>query len=252
MKIQGRKKKMNQELKYTDYIAHYEADAEYQDYFIVDKFEEQAIRRRYEQFSHLYKIKSGDRILEVGSGGGEALKIMKKSRGSYYPLDISLKNLKRISQQADITIFPVTGDVFLLPFRDSSFHLIILSEVLEHLENPAAALRELKRVVKDDKNIIISVPFRERITYQLCIHCNKLTPTSTHLHSFDEHKLSRLLFDVDLIPEKKIKIGNKAAMRLYLYVLLRKTPFILWKFFDRLFNIILPKPSHLIIMARKK
>jgi ubiquinone/menaquinone biosynthesis C-methylase UbiE len=253
MKIQSRKKiKMNQKLKYTDYIAHYEADAEYQAYFIVDKFEEQAIRRRYEQFSHLYKIKPGDRILEVGSGGGKALKIMKKGKASYYPLDISLKNLKRISQQADITIFPITGDVFLLPFRDSSFHLIILSEVLEHLENPVAALRELKRVVKDNKNIIISVPFRERITYQLCIHCNKLTPTSTHLHSFDEQKLSRLLIDVDLMPEKTIKIGNKAANRLYLYILLNKLPFILWKPFDRLFNIILPKQSHLIIMARKK
>jgi ubiquinone/menaquinone biosynthesis C-methylase UbiE len=142
--------------------------------------------------------------------------------------------------------------VFNLPFLDSSFHLIIFSEVLEHLENPEEALRELKRVVKDEKNIIISVPFKERITYQLCIHCNKLTPTSTHLHSFDEQNLSRLLIDADLIPETKLKIGNKAATRLYLYILLRKAPFLVWKFIDKLFNIILPHPSHLIIMARKK
>jgi ubiquinone/menaquinone biosynthesis C-methylase UbiE len=243
---------MNQDLKYSDHISHYIADAEYQDYFVVNKFEEQAIRRRYEQFSRLFNIKPGDRVLEVGSGGGAALNIMNKNKVSYYPLDISLKNLKRVSQEADIKIFPSTGDVFNLPFLDSSFHLIIFSEVLEHLENPEEALRELKRVVKDEKNIIISVPFKERITYQLCIHCNKLTPTSTHLHSFDEQNLSRLLIDADLIPETKLKIGNKAATRLYLYILLRKAPFLVWKFIDKLFNIILPHPSHLIIMARKK
>jgi ubiquinone/menaquinone biosynthesis C-methylase UbiE len=224
---------MSQNLKYTDHIIHYEADAEYQDYFDSDKFEKQLIRRRYEQFFHLYKIKSTDRILEIGSGKGEALQILDKNDSNYYPLDISFKNLKKISQLSAKTIYPITGDVFQLPFSDDSFHLVILSEVLEHLEDPLKALKEIKRV-------------------QLCIHCNKLTPTSAHLHSFDEKKLSRLLTEAELVPEKSLRICNKAATRLYFYILLRKTPFIIWKFFDRLFNIIYPRPSHLIIPARKK
>jgi len=243
---------MRQNLKYTNHVAHYEADAEYQDYFGSDKFEKQLIRRRYEQFFHLYKIKSTDRILEIGSGKGEALQILGQNDFNYYPLDISAKNLKKISQLSAKTIFPITGDAFQLPFSDDSFHLVILSEVLEHLEDPLTALKEIKRVVKQDKMILISVPFKERISYQLCIHCNKLTPTSAHLHSFDEKKLNRLLTEANLVPEKSLRICNKAATRLYFYILLRKTPFIIWKFFDRLFNIIYPRPSHLIISASKK
>jgi len=43
-----------------------------------------------------------------------------------------------------------------LQYKDNSFDLVICSEVLEHLENPQKALRELIRVSK--KYILVSVP----------------------------------------------------------------------------------------------
>ena len=48
------------------------------------------------------------------------------------------------------------GSVYELPYKDNSFDLIVCTEVLEHLEEPAKALKEMLRVSK--KHLIISVP----------------------------------------------------------------------------------------------
>lgn len=49
-----------------------------------------------------------------------------------------------------------TGSVYKLPFSDRSFDLVICSEVLEHLDDPAGALKELRRVSRNA--ILITVP----------------------------------------------------------------------------------------------
>lgn len=48
------------------------------------------------------------------------------------------------------------ANIYQLPYKDSSFDLVISTEVLEHLENPKKALREIIRVSK--KYVLLSVP----------------------------------------------------------------------------------------------
>jgi len=43
-----------------------------------------------------------------------------------------------------------TGDVYALPFADDRFDVVHAHQVLQHLTKPAAALRELRRVVRPD------------------------------------------------------------------------------------------------------
>jgi SAM-dependent methyltransferase len=47
-------------------------------------------------------------------------------------------------------------DIHTLPFPDASFDLVLCTEVLEHLQNPVVALREVKRVTAD--YCLLSVP----------------------------------------------------------------------------------------------
>ena len=49
-----------------------------------------------------------------------------------------------------------TGSVFKLPFSDNAFDTVVCSEVLEHLDEPSAAISELKRVARN--YVIITVP----------------------------------------------------------------------------------------------
>jgi ubiquinone/menaquinone biosynthesis C-methylase UbiE len=47
--------------------------------------------------------------------------------------------------------------VLALPFADRSFDAVLCMEVLEHLQHPADAVRELARVARDV--VVLSVPF---------------------------------------------------------------------------------------------
>ncbi|MEN8194841.1 MAG: class I SAM-dependent methyltransferase, partial [Bacteroidota bacterium] len=223
----------------------------YFDYLDLDKFSVQEIRRRYEEFFHLYKIQKNDKILEIGAGAGFALNHIDPNIHKYFPLDISTYNLKQVEEKIEGEIYSVSGDVFNLPFPSGSFDLILLSEVLEHLNDPLKALREIQRVLKPGGSFIVSVPYNEKIAYQMCIHCNKPTPTNAHLHSFDQTKLENLVKAAELSPIKISKCINKIANRIHFNLLTKALPFSVWKMFDKIFNRLIDKASSIIILAKK-
>jgi SAM-dependent methyltransferase len=54
-------------------------------------------------------------------------------------------------------VVPAVGEA--LPFRDGSFDTVVISEVLEHVREPAAVLGEALRVVRPGGALLVTVPF---------------------------------------------------------------------------------------------
>lgn len=50
------------------------------------------------------------------------------------------------------------GDIYQMPFENGSFDLVVCTEVLEHLERPKDALKEINRVVKEEGAVLLTVP----------------------------------------------------------------------------------------------
>lgn len=89
------------------------------------------------------------RVLEVGCGGGGMIKAIKLYRPDLeaYGCDISQKEIKIAKQKPEGVKF-LLGDVYQLPFADNCFGAVIVFDLLEHLEKPKKALREIYRILK--------------------------------------------------------------------------------------------------------
>lgn len=52
----------------------------------------------------------------------------------------------------------IKASIYKLPFKNNSIDTIVLSGVIEHLENPLLALKEVNRVLKENGLILIETP----------------------------------------------------------------------------------------------
>ena len=59
----------------------------------------------------------------------------------------------------DTTKIDIVSDIVSIPVPDASFDVVLCTEVLEHLPDPLAALRELSRLLKPGGQLIITAPF---------------------------------------------------------------------------------------------
>jgi len=132
---------------------------------IADKFEgldhPHDIRRRLEiVFDELLDDSAlrGRRVLDAGCGYG-AFSRQARTRGArVVSCDIAGKLVLRASRAAGSQ--GVVADACALGFRDASFSTIISSELVEHVERPIDAVRELARVLEPGGVLVLTTPQR--------------------------------------------------------------------------------------------
>ncbi len=96
------------------------------------------------------------KMLDIGCGTGNNL-INFGTLGTIFGLDISSQALAFCAKRG-LRDIVVRCPVEKTAFRDKVFDIVTCLEVLEHLQDPVEALRELRRVLKDTGKIIIAVP----------------------------------------------------------------------------------------------
>jgi len=112
-------------------------------------------------FSRLAEIiktfESDSRILEVGCGAGESSKnIIALLKRQYFEASDYDKRYVDKLKSIDIKYRVTVESAYSLNRNDNEFDHIIMTEVMEHLEDYRLALKELFRVAR--KSVVISVP----------------------------------------------------------------------------------------------
>lgn len=100
-----------------------------------------------------------DRVLEVGSGGGQHFPFVRHRYDEYIMSDASdaMLAIARDAHAGPKVVFQ-KANAAELPFDDQAFDRVIAAHVLEHMERPHEVLREWARVVKPGGVLSILLP----------------------------------------------------------------------------------------------
>ncbi len=110
------------------------------------------IRRFFERVRGAVAGLAARTVLDAGCGEGEIHRRRVFDPGvAVFSVDLAPSLPEGIAGRA------VRGSVLALPFSDQSFDAALCLEVLEHLADPAAAVRELGRVTRGA--LVLSVPY---------------------------------------------------------------------------------------------
>ncbi|MCA8954656.1 MAG: class I SAM-dependent methyltransferase [Planctomycetes bacterium] len=131
-------------------------------------------------------------ILEVGCGAGGMLGPLSRF-GKVTGIDISREYVQYCHQRGHNRV--VTGSGYELPFRDASFDLVALFDVIEHIPDDERVMQEVRRVLKPGGQVFISVP-----AYQFLFSQNDRV--AHHLRRYTARRLHQVLSQAKLQPAK--------------------------------------------------
>ncbi len=101
-------------------------------------------------------------VLDLGAGDGEISLILQSKSDKLFSLDSDIKRIKRIQKCLSKSNYDNTTINYCyaqkLPYDDSFFDLIICNSVIEHISDYKKILNEIKRTIKKEGIVIITVP----------------------------------------------------------------------------------------------
>ena len=103
------------------------------------------------------KHKAGGSILDIGCAAGTfMLGMQAQGKWQTYGVEISSEVARLARERHNLNVF--TGTLEEAAFPDQMFDAVTLWDVLEHLHDPTATLREIHRILKSDGLLLIRVP----------------------------------------------------------------------------------------------
>jgi len=156
------------------------------------------------------------RLLEVGCGDGAFTRDLATHSARVTAVDIAAQQLER-NAAAHPDICWVQHDVAdPLPFGDGVFEVIWCSEVLEHLFDPAFALREMHRVLSRGGLLAVTVPYHgplKNVLIALFKWDEHFRPNHPHIRFFSRKTLTQVVADAGFVDIRTQTCGMNKPLR---------------------------------------
>lgn len=148
------------------------------------------LTRQYEEHeaNHMWltRVEPG-RLLDVGCGSGSFLKMMRDLSWVVTGVEVDINAVAVAREEFGLNV--LQSDLFSAKFEDNFFDAVTLGHVIEHVSDPAALLRECKRVLKPGGKLVITTPNIKSLGHRLfCSDWRGLEPPR-HFHIFSNNTL---------------------------------------------------------------
>jgi len=119
-------------------------------------------------------LKARENVLNIGMGSGAFERLALSRKLNIHVVDPNERSITRLRTEFALGDRVRVGSAQSIPFNDDRFDAVVMSEVLEHLDNEAllAALKEVLRVLRPGGLLWTSVPYREDLN-EFMVACPK-------------------------------------------------------------------------------
>jgi len=98
----------------------------------------------------------GKRCLDLGSDNGVVSLLLRKQGGAWASGDLTSETVEAIRGLVERDVYLVAEDK--LPFPDGEFDLVVVADMIEHVEGESAFVAELARVLKPGGRLVVNTP----------------------------------------------------------------------------------------------
>lgn len=173
----------------SSYRRHYQAAATPRKVSVVRAFDRARSRLRLLE----PVLRPGDRVLDLGCGGGEFVAVAREAGLDAVGVEPDASYAEHARKSHGVPV--MTGRWQDAPVEDGSFDLVTLHHVLEHFRDPLGALRQVRGWLREGGVLHLEVPD---------VHDPDATPYArfhvAHLHSFCRETLLMMARRVGFVP----------------------------------------------------
>jgi SAM-dependent methyltransferase len=151
------------------------------------------------RYAFAARLAAGRRILDAGCGTGYGAAELQSNAAGFIGIDVSWEAVEYAQRYCACA----QASVGAIPFPNGSFDLVLAFEVIEHLADWQALLREARRVLTNDGLLIVSTPNREYYAEGRGTE----GPNPYHVHEFAFGEFRNTLLEV--FPRVEILLQNR-------------------------------------------
>lgn len=110
---------------------------------------------------------AGQTCLDVGGDNGVISRLLRERGGTWHSVDLDEASVSAIRKVVGERVHQLDGTS--LPFGDATFDTVVVVDLLEHLHDDRAFVRDIARVLAPGGRLIVNVPARreESVLYRL-------------------------------------------------------------------------------------
>lgn len=152
------------------------------------------VLRNFRRRPHSWPTESGDGrlLLDVGCGLGTKLLEYRANGWRVAGLDVSSATLRVAAQKVSDGLF-LQAEAEALPFREETFDVIRIDNVLEHIPDAVGLLSRLRSLLRPGGRLYVYVPNSEALSVRLFSNFALNYWIPFHIHLFSSHSLEEAL-----------------------------------------------------------